>query len=118
MAPQRQRPFDFIVSDMYSSNYSETCYSPRMFSLSTILFYMLSAYIAFLIGYSPELSLFLVLIVPIGFVLGYLLDRFSSVKKVWSENRIRIIKLAIFQYFVFLLVTGVFASFGLLFAIR
>ena len=83
-----------------------------------MLFYMLSAYIAFLIGYSSELSLFLVLIVPIGFVLGYLLDRLSSVKKVWSENQMRIFKLAIFQYFVFLLVTGIFAGFGLLFAMR
>ena len=89
-----------------------------MFSLATILFYMLSAYIAFLIGYSPELSLFLVLIVPIGFVLGYLLDRLSSVRKVWSEDPMRIIKLVIFQYFVFLLITGVFSSIGLLFALR
>lgn len=87
-----------------------------MFSLTTTLFYMLSAYIAFLIGYSPELSLFLVIIVPLGFVLGYMLDRLSSVKKIWAENKSRIVKLSIFQYFVFLLITAIFAGFGLLFA--
>lgn len=79
---------------------------------------MLSAYVAFLIGFSPELSIQLVVIVPIGFVLGYMLDRLSSVKKIWAENKMRIIKLAIFQYFVFLLLTGVFAGLGLLFASR
>ena len=87
-----------------------------MFSLTTTLFYMLSAYIAFLIGYSAELSLVLVVVVPLGFVLGYMLDRLSSVKKIWAENKLRIIKLAMFQYFVFLLMTGIFAGIGLLFA--
>lgn len=87
-----------------------------MFSLTTTLFYMLSAYIAFLIGYSAELSLLLVVVVPVGFVLGYMLDRLSSVRKIWAENKLRIIKLAVFQYFVFLLMTGIFAGFGLLFA--
>ena len=77
---------------------------------------MLSAYIAFLIGYSAELSLVLVVVVPLGFVLGYMLDRLSSVKKIWAENKLRIIKLAMFQYFVFLLMTGIFAGIGLLFA--
>ena len=79
---------------------------------------MLSAYIAFLVGYSPELSPIMVVIVPFGFVLGYLLDRLSSVKKIWAEDKVRIIKLSIFQYFVFLLMTGIFAGLGLLFAQR
>ena len=79
---------------------------------------MLSAYIAFLIGYSPDLSLVLVIIVPLGFVLGYMLDRLSSVKKIWEQDKARIIKLSIFQYFVFLLLTGIFAGCGLLFASR
>ena len=79
---------------------------------------MLSAYIAFLIGYSPDLSLVLVIIVPLGFVLGYMLDRLSSVKKIWEQDKARIIKLSIFQYFVFLLLTGIFAGCGLIFASR
>ena len=87
-----------------------------MFSLTTTLFYMMSAYIAFLIGYSPDLSLVMVAIVPLGFVLGYMLDRMSSVKKIWAEDKTRIIKLTVFQYFVFLFITGIFAGFGLLFA--
>lgn len=60
----------------------------------------------------------MVVIVPFGFVLGYLLDRLSSVKKIWAEDKVRIIKLSIFQYFVFLLMTGIFAGLGLLFAQR
>ena len=60
----------------------------------------------------------MVVIVPCGFVLGYMLDRASSVKRIWAENKMRIIKLSIFQYFVFLLMTGIFAGLGLLFAPR
>ncbi len=60
----------------------------------------------------------MVFIVPFGFVLGYFLDRLSSVKRIWAENKTRIIKLGIFQYFVFLLITAVFAGMGLMFASR
>lgn len=64
------------------------------------MFYMLSAYIAFLIGYSADLPQVLVFFVPVGFVLGYLLDRLSSVKKIWADDRLHIVKL-VGQMYVF-----------------
>ena len=90
-------------------------YSCRMFSLTTTLFYMLSAYIAFLIGSSPELSPYFIVLVPFGFVVGYLLDRFNSVKALWVEDRAKLIKLVAAKYVFFILVTGVFFGAGLLF---
>ncbi|MFK7794775.1 MAG: hypothetical protein AB8B89_05455 [Gammaproteobacteria bacterium] len=89
-----------------------------MFSLTTTMFYMMSAYIAFLIGSSSELSLYLVGLVPVGFVSGYLLDRLNSVKKIWADNHRLIINTIVIKYFMFLLVAGVFCAAGLLFANR
>ncbi len=89
-----------------------------MFSLITTMFYMLSAYIAFLIGSSSELTLYLVALIPVGFVSGYLLDRLNSVKKLWTEDRQLIVRTIIIKYFIFLLVASVFCVAGLLFANR
>ena len=80
------------------------------------MFYMMSAYIAFLIGSSSDLSLFFILLVPLGFVTGYLLDRLNSVKKLWVNDQSVIIKIVITRYFIFLLISGVFCGAGLLFA--
>ena len=85
-----------------------------MFSLTTTLFYMLSAYVAFLIGYSHKLHLLLILLVPIGFIIGYLLDRFNSVKKNWVEDRTSIYRLIAKQYAFFIVVSGVFCVAGFL----
>ncbi|MDW3094045.1 MAG: hypothetical protein R8G33_00055 [Gammaproteobacteria bacterium] len=79
---------------------------------------MMSAYIAFLIGSSSELSLYLIALVPVGFVTGYLLDRLSSVKKIWLEDQRVIIHTVITKYFLFLLLAGVFCAAGVLFANR
>ena len=76
---------------------------------------MLSAYIAFLIGSSPELSPYLIVLVPLGFVVGYLLDRLNSVKTLWSEERAKVVKLVAAKYVFFILVAGVFFAAGLLF---
>jgi len=89
-----------------------------MFSLTTTMFYMLSAYIAFLIGSSSELSLYLIAIVPLGFVSGFLLDRLNSVKKIWADDQKLIINTIVTKYFMFLLVAGIFCTAGLLFANR
>jgi len=89
-----------------------------MFSLTTTMFYMLSAYIAFLIGSSSELSLYLIALVPIGFISGYLLDRLNSVKTLWAEDHKLIIKTIVIKYFMFLLVSVVFCAAGLVFASR
>ncbi len=80
------------------------------------MFYMLSAYIAFLIGSSSELSLYLMALVPLGFVVGYLLDRLNSVKKLWIEDRKLITNTIVVKYFMFLFVAGVFCVAGILFA--
>tara|TARA_R110002049_G_scaffold45948_1_gene133703 strand:- start:81799 stop:82047 length:249 start_codon:yes stop_codon:yes gene_type:complete len=82
------------------------------------MFYMMSAYIAFLIGSSSELSLYLIVLVPIGFVSGYLLDRLNSVKKIWEEDHGIIISTVVIKYFMFLLIAGIFCAAGLLFANR
>lgn len=83
-----------------------------MFSLITTMFYMLSAYMAFLIGFSPDLPMILGILVPIGFVAGYLFDRFASVKAIWLEDRTSIYRLAINKYFIFLFITALFVSIG------
>ena len=87
-----------------------------MFSLATTMFYMLSAYIAFLIGSSNELNVYLMLIVPVGFVAGYMLDRLNSVKKLWVEDRSKIYKTIIFRYAFFLAVSAIFFAVGLAYA--
>lgn len=87
-----------------------------MFSLATTMFYMLSAYIAFLIGSSDKLNGYLLLLVPVGFVSGYMLDRLNSVRKLWFDERIKIYKTIIFRYFFFLLISAVFFVAGLVFA--
>jgi len=87
-----------------------------MFSLATTMFYMLSAYIAFLIGSSEKLSPYLLLLVPVGFVSGYMLDRLNSVRKLWLDERIKIYKTIVFRYFFFLLISAVFFAAGLVFA--
>ncbi len=79
------------------------------------MFYMMSAYIAFLIGSSSELSLYLIALVPLGFVSGYLLDRLNSIKKIWVDNRKLIINITVTKYFMFLLVSAMFCVAGLLF---
>ena len=80
------------------------------------MFYMLSAYIAFLIGSSAQLSLYLIVLAPIGFVVGYLLDRLNNVKKIWANDCKFIIKTIVVKYFMFLLLAGMFCVVGLLFA--
>lgn len=87
-----------------------------MFSLATTAFYMLSAYIAFLIGSSEELNLYLIGLVPIGFVAGYLLDRLNSVKKLWHENPVSIYKTIALRYVIFLFVSLGFMAAGLVFS--
>lgn len=82
------------------------------------MFYMLSAYAAFLIGFSPDLPFALALLVPLGFVVGYFLDRLKSVKIIWREDRATIYTLAISKYFVFLLITALFLMVGYLIANR
>ena len=82
------------------------------------MFYMLSAYIAFLIGSSSELSLYLMALVPVGFVSGYMLDRLNSVKKIWADDQKLIINTIVIKYLMFLLVAGMFCAAGLLFANR
>ena len=77
------------------------------------MFYMLSAYVAFLIGYSPDLSSWLLAIIPFGFVAGYLLDRLNSVKAIWAEDQHRIIRIVVKQYFLFLLISALFFAVGL-----
>ena len=89
-----------------------------MFSLTTTMFYMLSAYIAFLIGSSADLSNFLLLLVPVGFVSGYILDRLNSVKKHWAEDPKKILRIIVLKYFVFLFVAGIFFAAGLYFATK
>ncbi len=89
-----------------------------MFSLITTMFYMMSAYIAFLIGSSSELSLYLIVLVPVGFVAGYLFDRLNSVKKLWLDDQRVIINTVVTKYFLFLLLAGVFCVAGLMFANR
>ena len=86
-----------------------------MFSLTTTLFYMLSAYMAFLIGSSAKLPEFLIVLVPLGFVVGYLLDRLNSVKALWADNRAQLFKLTVTQYFFFLFIAAVFFIAGLVF---
>ncbi|MEM8843988.1 MAG: hypothetical protein AAGB35_03000 [Pseudomonadota bacterium] len=76
---------------------------------------MLSAYIAFLIGSSPELPPYLIVFVPLGFVVGYLLDRFNSVKTLWANDRAMLIKLVAAKYIFFILVAGGFFGVGLAF---
>ncbi len=87
-----------------------------MFSLTTTMFYMLSAYIAFLIGSSEKLSIYLLLLVPVGFVSGYFLDRLNSVRKLWHENRLKIYRELVIRYVVFLFISAAFCIAGLLFA--
>jgi hypothetical protein len=87
-----------------------------MFSLTTTLFYMLSAYIAFLIGSSAELPDYLIVLVPLGFVVGYLLDRLNSVKSLWADNRIQLLNLVVTRYFFFLFIAAVFYIAGLIFS--
>lgn len=87
-----------------------------MFSIATTAFYMLSAYIAFLIGSSSDLSEFLIALVPIGFVAGYLLDRLNSVKKTWLEQPGKIYKTIIARYVFFLLISLLFMGAGIIFA--
>jgi len=82
------------------------------------MFYMMSAYIAFLIGSSSDLSLYLIALTPVGFVSGYLLDRLNSVKKMWANDQKLIFNTIVVKYFMFLLVAGVFCAAGLLFASR
>lgn len=89
-----------------------------MFSLITTMFYMLSAYVAFLIGYSPDLPIQLGGLVPVGFVAGYLFDRWASVKVIWVEDREKIYRLVLSKYFVFLLVSALFLTVGYLIASR
>ena len=74
---------------------------------------MLSAYIAFLVGYSPDLPTELVFIVPIGFVAGYILDRLASVKSIWIEDKMLIIQLVVLRYILFLMLAGAFFALGL-----
>ena len=104
-----------VCSEIHSYN---SCYSAGMFSLVTTMFYMMSAYIAFLIGSSSQLSIYLIALVPVGFVSGYLLDRLNSVKTLWAENQKLIINTIVVKYFMFLLIAGVFCVAGLLFANR
>ena len=87
-----------------------------MFSLATTMFYMLSAYVAFLIGSSDELSIYLLFLVPIGFVSGYLLDRLNSVKNLWNQDQKRIIVVIFNKYLLFLVISGLFFGAGLLFS--
>lgn len=87
-----------------------------MFSLATTMFYMLSAYIAFLIGSSEKLSIYLLFLVPVGFVSGYLLDRLNSVKSIWQDDQSRLIVVVANKYLLFLLVSGLFFAAGKLFA--
>ncbi len=82
------------------------------------MFYMLSAYIAFLIGSSEQLSIYLILLVPIGFVSGYLLDRLNSVKQLWHDNPKTIYRTIALRYVIFLVVSVVFLLVGLLFATK
>ena len=89
-----------------------------MFSIITTMFYMLSAYIAFIIGYSAELPIILGALVPLGFITGYLLDRFASFKVMWLEDRDSVYRLIIKKYFVFLPITAVFFGAGYLLAMR
>jgi len=89
-----------------------------MFSLITTMFYMLTAYIAFLVGSSSELSLYLMALVPFGFVVGYLLDRLNSVKRIWVEDKGLILKTIVIRYFMFVLVSGAFCAAGLFYASR
>jgi hypothetical protein len=76
---------------------------------------MLSAYIAFLIGSSAQLADFLIVLVPLGFVAGYFLDRFNSVKTLWADNRMQLFNLAVTRYFFFLFIAAIFFVAGLVF---
>jgi len=87
-----------------------------MFSLATTAFYMLSAYIAFLIGSSEELNVNLIALVPVGFVAGYLLDRLNSVKKLWIENPVAIYKTVAIRYMIFLIISLAFMAAGMMFS--
>lgn len=80
------------------------------------MFYMLSAYIAFLIGSSDELSVTLIALVPIGFVSGYMLDRLNSVSKLWHENPAKIYQTIALRYVIFLFISLLFFAAGLVFA--
>ena len=87
-----------------------------MFSLATTMFYMLSAYIAFLIGSSDKLSYYFLFLVPVGFVSGYLLDRLNSVKKIWLEDQNKLFIVVLNKYLLFLLISGGFYIAGILFS--
>ncbi len=80
------------------------------------MFYMLSAYVAFLIGSSEKLSMTLTLLVPIGFVAGYVLDRLTSVAKYWQQDRAGLYRTIIQRYAIFLVVSALFVGVGILYA--
>ena len=77
---------------------------------------MLSAYIAFLVGYSPDIPLSAIAIVTLGFVAGYLFDRLPSVKKYWQEDRSLLLQLVVIRYVMFVMIASVFMGVGILFA--
>ena len=89
-----------------------------MFSLATTLFYILSAYLAFLVGYSSQLPVYFVFFVVVGFVVGYVLDRLPDVRKYWRENKGFVIQLLAIRYVFFLFVASVFLVAGLFLANR
>lgn len=79
---------------------------------------MLSSFMAFLIGSSPDLSPYLIVLIPFGFIAGYLMDRLNSVREIWLEQPALIIKTVAIRYMVFLLIGGLFCMAGVLFAAR
>lgn len=80
------------------------------------MFYMLSAYVAFLVGSSEKLSISLTLLVPIGFVVGYVLDRLTSVAEYWQQDRVGLYRTIILRYAIFLVVSALFVGVGILYA--
>jgi len=84
-----------------------------MFSLITTSCYMLAAYIAFLIGSSPKLSVWLIIFIPACFVIGYLLDRMPAVQQMVAVRPNQIPRILISRYLLFIPVTALFFALGM-----
>jgi len=73
---------------------------------------MLAAYTAFLIGSSPKLSVWLIVFIPAGFVIGYLLDRMPAVQQMLSVQPNQMTRLIFLRYLMFIPVTILFFAIG------
>ena len=74
---------------------------------------MLAAYIAFLIGSSPKLSVWLIIFIPACFVIGYLLDRMPAVQHMLAVQPDQMTRVIFLRYLMFIPVTALFFAIGI-----